>query len=236
MGFNKLIPQFIKNRFTSYLGSFVDNKIKNYEEKPRYKMIELAMDFCSHNKVEGHYFEFGVWRGDTFQNAFHAAQKRNLSNMHFFAFDSFQGFSVPQSNDDIGLIKEGNRACTEKEFINNMSENKVDLNKVTVVPGWFSDTLTAQTKNKLFKSNIKKVAIVYIDCDLYVPAIACLNFITDIIVDGTVLIFDDWFYLRAHSNRGERKAFTEWRNKNPQIKVTEYANLGWHGKSFILNL
>ena len=213
------------------------NKLKDYYKNPRYQIIEQAMDFCLYNKIEGHYFEYGVWKGDTFQYAFHAAQKRNLSNMHFFAFDSFQGFSKPQSNDDIGLIKEGSRGCTEKEFIDNISKTHVDLSKVTVVPGWFSDTLTPQTKNKIFKDNIKKkAAIVYIDCDLYEPVIACLNFITDIVVDGTVLIFDDWFYLKAHPDRGERKAFTEWRNQNPQIKVTEYADVGWHGKSFIFNL
>lgn len=229
MGWKRFVPEFLKKAFRRI---FYTKK-----RKPRHQIIDLAMDFCRCNKIEGDYFEFGVWQGDTFKHAFQAAQERNLSNMRFFAFDSFQGFSEPGTNDDIGLIKQGSRACSEKDFTSNISKHKVDLDKVIIVPGWFSDTLNTPTKTRIFagKSDGHKAAIIYIDCDLYEPVVCCLDFITDLITDGTVLIFDDWFYLKAHPQRGERRAFSEWRDRYPEIKVTEYANVGWHGKSFILN-
>ena len=225
----KIIPSFIKKKIHDY----VDERIKMYVENDRFRKLEAAIDFCCYNKIPGNYLEFGVFGGNTFQHVFHYAQKRKLFDMHFYAFDSFQGFSKPIGNDDVGIIKQSGRTCSEKQFIDNMSKDYVDLNKVTVVPGWFSDVLTEETKNNIKLKN--KSSLVFIDCDLYEPTIDSLNFITDLVVDGTVLIFDNFFYLKANPDRGERKAFTEWKKQNPHIRVTEFLNVGWHGKAFILN-
>jgi hypothetical protein len=107
---------------------------------------------------------------------------------------------------------------------------------MTSVKGWFSDTLNDETKERILTNvTSKKAALAYIDCDLFEPVIAALDFLTDLLVDGSVIIFDDWFFLRAHPNRGERRAFVEWQRKNPQFTVTEYAKFGWHGCAFIIN-
>ncbi|MCG2718374.1 MAG: methyltransferase, partial [Nanoarchaeota archaeon] len=70
-------------------------------------------------------------------------------------------------------------------------------------------------------------------CDLYESTVLVLDFITEYIQDGTIIIFDDWFSFRGNPNRGEQKAFKEWLKKNPSIKTTEFYRFGWHGNSFI---
>ena len=108
----------------------------------------------------------------------------------------------------------------------------MDLAKVKIVPGWFKDTLNAETRTKLF---LKSAAVVWVDCDLYESTVPVLEFITDLVVDGTILVMDDWFFYKGRPDMGERKAFAEWLNINPNISFTEFHKYSWHGNSFILH-
>jgi hypothetical protein len=49
-----------------------------------------------------------------------------------------------------------------------------------------------------------------------------LDFVTDLLVQGSVLVFDDWFYNQGRKDRGEQKAFYEWAARNPQLELIEY--------------
>ena len=106
------------------------------------------------------------------------------------------------------------------------------MERVRVIPGWYKDTLKQETKQEL---DIKSAAVIYVDCDLYESTVPVLDFVTDYVIDGTVLIFDDWFCFRGNPNRGEQRAFNEWLENNPNIKVTEFHKVGWHGNSFIIH-
>lgn len=48
-----------------------------------------------------------------------------------------------------------------------------------------------------------------------------LEFVTDLLVDGTILIFDDWFLFRGRSDRGEQRAFAEWKERHG-IKAKQF--------------
>jgi len=63
-----------------------------------------------------------------------------------------------------------------------------------------------------------------------------LDFITDLVVEGTLLIFDDWFSFKANPNLGEQRACREWLEKNPQLSLTPYARWGVAQQSFIVHL
>lgn len=211
--------------------------LKNIDNRPRCRMIDLAMDFCRHNTLSGNYFEFGVFEGKTFQYAYHSAQERDLKKIKFFALDSFEGFSKPEGHDDIGHVAQGGRFCSEDKFLNNLKKWGVNLRKVKTVKGFFSETLLGDGKiNTLNKIQKSKVAIAYVDCDLYEPTIETLNFITEYLEDGSVLIFDNWFLFKGNPGRGERRAFYEWSKNNPNIIITPFHNFGWHGTSFIINM
>lgn len=209
---------------------------KNRDNRPRCRMLDTAMDFVRHNDVQGDYFEFGVYAGATFQYAYHAAYDRGLKNMKFHALDSFEGFSEPKGHDDIGLVTKGTRNCSEKQFLRNVRNAGVPLSSVTTTRGWFSDTLEGNGKTVTDKKfGDKKIAVVWLDADLYEPTIAALNYLTPRLQDGVVMMFDNWFLFKGHPLRGERRAFDEWKSLHPEFVFTSFYHFGWHGTSFIVN-
>lgn len=202
-----------------------------FRPHPDEEMLKQALEFVAFNGVKGDYLEFGVWKGRSFTRAFNIwkflfADKGQLSAMRFYAFDSFEG--LPQAS---GEFKKGDYACSEVGFKNHLVAGGVDLQRVEIVKGWYNQVLNEETKKKL---PIKSAAVVFIDCDIYESAVPVLNFITDYIVDGTILIFDDWFCFGGHANKGEQRAFGEWLAKNPQWRAVEYQRFNWRGNSFII--
>ena len=83
---------------------------------------------------------------------------------------------------------------------------------------------------------LNAASIVMIDCDLYSSTKSVLNFITPLLRNGTVLIFDDWFAYKGSPNEGEQKATKEWLQLNPNILLSEHARFGPSQKSFIVHL
>ncbi len=222
--------------------------------------LYTAAQFTTRNYVPGDYLEFGVWKGDSFIKAYHAlsrlrrehtawlasrpthqSQFGNSTSEHalwkeagqrFFAFDSFAGLPNPSEHQIEEEWVEGAYACSEEQFKKNLTSEGVDLKNVALVPGFYDKTLTPETKQKL---GLRKAAIVHIDCDLYESTTLVLDFVTDLLTQGSVLIFDDWFYNQAREDLGEQRACREWLERNPHIKLTEY----WrdiHPISFIVNL
>ena len=205
--------------------------------RDRAKMISKALDFCRYTHVEGDYFEFGVFQGATFSYACRAAAFRGMKSMRYFALDSFEGFSTPTGTDDIGILKKGDRNCSEQDFLNRIEKQGIDMSKVTTIAGFFENTLTGAGRVETEKriSNAKAAAV-YIDCDLYEPAYLALSFLSDRLTDGTVIMFDNWFLFRGSPDRGERKAFEQWVQEHPEYTITQFQKFGWHGESFIVNL
>jgi len=211
-------------------------EFKPYYFSDRENMIRIAMEYVKSSRLNGDYLEFGVHKGSTLQAAFHLARREQLFDMLFYAFDSFAG--MPKSKgvdkaDNLDQFTQGQYACSHEEFENTISSNGVDLKKIHTIPGWFDDTLTSATKEDL---SINKAAVIWVDCDLYSSTVPVLEFVTDILQTGTILCFDDWFSFLGRTDRGEQKAFYEWREKYPHIQCIDYHLFGKWGKSFIVNL
>lgn len=193
------------------------------------RMVSLAYDYLANNKVEGDYAEFGVFSGKTTIESYKASRRSGLNNMRFLIFDSFEGLPKPQGIDDNGSFSEGEFACSQDEFIRNLERAKCDLSRFIITKGWFNDTLPTF-------SGDNKIAFAWIDGDLYESTVDPLEFLTDRIVHGAVIVFDDWFCYHGDPTKGEQRACNEWLAKNPHIKLIEYQNYSWSGKSFIVNL
>jgi len=197
-------------------------------------MTGYAMEFVKECQVEGDYLEFGLYAGRGFSSAYHFAKFYGLKNMKFYGFDSFEGLPEIRGKDKNDFIHyhKGEYVYGLKKFIKKMKKEGLDFNsgRVTLIPGWYNKTLTKTTKDKL---SIKKAAVVLVDCDLYESTVPVLDFITDYIQDGTILIFDDWFAFRGDPDKGEQRAFKEWLRKNPKFKAIEYYRHQW-GMSFIM--
>lgn len=207
---------------------------------PHEQIIKSSIEFSGFEELGGDYLEFGVFRGESFIAAYHFAQAKKhlyptLEKMRFYAFDSFQGLPEIKGIDAINphQFKQGFCSCDVNSFRKNLLRRKIDLKKVTIVPGWYNQVLNDQTKKTL---PLKKAAVIFIDCDLYESTVPVLNFITDYLQDGTIIIFHDWFAFRGRADRGHQRALGEWLVKNPKIIVKEFYKVCSSGNSFIINL
>jgi O-methyltransferase len=214
-------------------------------------VVWKAAQLCFSELVPGDYLEFGVFRGDSFIRAFHTIrhvyrwytantrhspeQRRKAQGireaMRFFAFDSFRGLPAPKGLDRRSSdFTEGQFACSSDAFLDRLKRSGIDLDKVVAVPGWFNDTCT---KGTITKYNMTAASIVHIDCDLYESAKTVLKFVEPLLVDGTVLIFDDWYCFRGNPEFGEQRAFREWVCSVSGWVFTEYQKEGAWSNSFI---
>jgi hypothetical protein len=171
--------------------------------------FERAFRAVADARLSGDYLEFGVFQGNSFVLAAHMATKYGL-DMRLFAFDSFEG--LPEGEGD--RFHPGDYRCTQRGFERMIRKAGVDLDRVTCVPGWFEQTLTAETRERLALS---RAAVVHIDCDLYSSTYSVLEFLDGLLPPGAVIIFDDWhaFANEAHPEcHGEQGAFLDWRLKD----------------------
>jgi len=198
-------------------------------------MIKHALNFGLGSQIEGDYLEFGVSKGVTMAAAFRHARKLGLNAIRFYAFDSFEGLPEISGQDAEGPCHyhKGQYACGLEQFKKNLTLSGADLNRLTIVQGWYSDVLNDKTKKNL---PLKKAAVVWIDCDLYESTAPALEFITDYVQTGTILCFDDFYCFAGDPDRGESRALKEWLAKHPRIKAIEYRKYEAAGLSFILNV
>ncbi len=214
-----------------------------------------AARFVACEQVEGDYLEFGVYQGSSFIQSYTWLQqqfinrsrldtggesKEELSDsrlniwnkMRFIAFDSFEGLPQLSEEDQKSVdFKKGQYSFSEPNFLKKVNAAGVPLERTVTVKGFFKDTCTPKTRSEL---NIQKAAIIWFDADLYSSTIVALTFITPLLQDGTILIFDDWFSYRGHPEKGVQKAFYEWAPKvESNFRLIEYQKDTWKRMSFI---
>lgn len=204
---------------------------------PKEQMLNTALAFVEFNRIRGDYLEFGTCEGNAFITADHFADAHKLFEMRFYAFDSFQGLpdfthEIDQDPDVELQYWPGDFSCSLEKFQRTLRRYGVSLSRVHIIPGFFRDSLTPLTKQGL---PIQAAAVVLIDCDLYESTSQVLDFITEYLINGSDLIFDDWYNFKGDPRRGERRAFEEWLDRNPTFRATEYHRYAWHGLSFILH-
>jgi hypothetical protein len=218
--------------------STLRNQIATFEQRfatyhrERFNCIDKLADYLVGAELPGGYFEFGVSRGVTFSYAMRTMQDL-FPRMPFVALDSFEGLPPPSGQDAVQGYTSGFRAgefsCSRQEFLNNVASAGGDIDRITIVEGWFDQSLAQGDRRN---AELGKVAAAWIDCDLYESSIPVLDFLTDRLSVGTVLLFDDWRCFRNLPDCGEQRACHEWLERNPQIKLAEFVDFGFHGVSF----
>jgi hypothetical protein len=137
------------------------------------------------SRVEGLYLEFGVATGRTI-NVIAGAHSGPV-----YGFDSFAG--LPEA----WWGKYG-RGSFARSSLPSVAEN------VTLVPGWFTDTLPA-----FLAQHPGPIAFLHIDCDLYSSASFVLMELRERIIPGTVIQFDEYFNYPGWEQH-EHRAFAEF--------------------------
>jgi O-methyltransferase len=211
--------------------SVLENRLFN-PYRNRWDAIDNLIDYLFVAEVDGDYCEFGVYKGNTFSYAVKVLGWA-LKNMRFFAFDSFEGLpeikGLDNENGYAGGYHEGEFATDEEEFLSFLKINGTPLDRVVTIKGWFNKTLTPKTAKE---HKINAIAAAWIDCDLYESTVPVLDFLTDKLSVGSVLLFDDWHCFRNLPNYGEQRACQEWLDKNPQITLLPLLSFGFHGEAF----
>ncbi|NJD24017.1 MAG: hypothetical protein FIB06_01280 [Betaproteobacteria bacterium] len=211
--------------------AYLEDRLLGYY-KNRWDVVDKLADYLVGTQIPGDYLEFGVFMGKTFSYSYRVMAPL-FPEMRFVALDSFEGLPEPKGIDaqdryTSGFFK-GQFACDIQQFEKNLTDGGVDLNRVTLVQGWYDQSLQPGSSPS---SAIGKVSAAWIDCDLYESTVPVLDYLTNRLSVGTVLLFDDWRCYRNLADFGQQRACREWLDRNPQITLNEFVDFGFHGQSF----
>lgn len=231
--FPRVVPWKLLGPLTLPIGRQLKTKWHFWCESARMIETETAFGLAFNNGVRGDYLEFGVYQGRTFIDAWEAARRYQMREMRFHAFDSFAGLPEP-GHHDLGGFCEGQFHCDRAKFEAALRRRKVDPSRVSIHEDMFDETLSGP--DSLRKLGVEQASIVWTDCDLYASTVPLLRALSEVVVDGTVLIFEDWYCFNGRPDRGEQRAYSEWLDAHPRIRLVEYQEFHWAGALFIVNL
>lgn len=204
-----------------------------------FNLLALAESFQITKDREwvGDYYEFGMYTGFSFSFAYHLGNNYVLKegkDMKFWGFDSFDGLPEPKGIDKLpdrfrNFFVRGHFAVSIDLVKRKLEKNKVDLSKVMLIKGYYEDILN----DKLFlKYSFKKASVILIDCDLYSSTAAVLKFVTRLLGEGTIILFDDYYL--TNEDGGQQLALKEWVSLNKNIQLGNLCEYGLL-KGFIVN-
>ena len=156
-----------------------------------------------------HVLEFGVYKGASIKIIKNELAKKTV-RYDLFGFDSFIGLP------DDWVTPDGKTLLKEGAFF---TGGPPDITGIKWFPGWFKDTIPEYLKIA------QPIALLHVDCDLYVPAKEIFYGLQKFIVKGTIIAIDDWFYEKnPEYNDTTQKAFYEWVNDfNIKFKFHEFS-------------
>ena len=161
----------------------------------------------------GDYLEFGVSRGTSLAWVYRALLNKGLSHVRLIGFDSFQG--LPPEAADEGWVP-GDFKSSHEATRAYLASMEVDMRRVTLVEGWFSQTCTVQTKVRLA---LEKASLIMVDCDIYSASRDVLRYVEPLIRDHAIVICDDWGSRTSDGQRGQNDAFEEFLQEHTQLSA-----------------
>lgn len=206
----------------------IDDIINNaYSMVSRDRLLNLQSQCLKFRNTGYSFVECGVAKGGCI-----ALMKHNAFTNKIFGFDSFEGMPMITMN-DLGEYNKSNPICGFGKPGDNLSggiENvyttfeklKLDMVNVTLVKGYFKDTL----ENQRLINAIGKIAILRLDGDWYESTKICLEKLYDNVIEGGVIIIDDYGHWI-----GAKTAVDEFREKyniTSPLLQTDYTEHYWY--------
>lgn len=144
--------------------------------------IKLAENIAT---LPGHVVECGTWRGGMIA----AIAERLGPERHYVLCDSFQGLPPAQQIDGPDALAwqrttRDNCRATADEARESM--RFAGITSYQVLEGWFHETLPTLT-------DVREIALLRIDADWYDSTLCCLENLWDRVVQGGIVILDDYF-------------------------------------------
>jgi len=192
------------SEFYTLFDKFIDhNKVNNAGDTVRLWSFILNIKQVISENIEGDFAELGVWRGNT---ATILAYFASSSNRRLVLFDTFDGFD----NKDL----RGVDADRQMAF----NDTSIDLVKKVLgeqigvcdfIRGYFPDSIREEHKRKRY-------AVVSLDCDLYEPMKAGLEFFYPLMSRGGIFLLHDYSSLFWG---GAKKAIDEFCERNGEYVI-----------------
>lgn len=198
-------------------------------------VLEQGIEVAAARRLTGSYVEFGVFTGRTTIRAYHLLKSHGMhKDLRMFAFDSYEGIPPLEPADKARYqdFDAGWYSCSVDEYLRNLARYDVPTEIVTPVKGWFRDTCNRETAERI---GLKQVAVVFFDADILSSTLCALNFISDYLEDGAVIMFDDWNSHRSHPNLGERGAVAQWQSEHPEFILTPIHDAAIGRAAFTVN-
>ncbi len=180
----------------------------------------------------GDYLEFGVFNGSSIGSMYLAKENTNTKTTRLFGFDAFEGLPAGSENEDGGVWKKGFYSCSFEKTGECLKRRNVDPVQIIWVKGWYNETLNNELKEK---HQIKKLGIVFIDCDTYSSSKTVLDFIGPLITEPVILCFDDWKLNDLDiKGMGEYQAFNEFLETNPHLVAKPIKSYNRKSRTFLV--
>lgn len=168
------------------------------------------------DSVSGSLVEFGVYKGGRLGSWLDFLDEIGNARQ-VYGFDSFEGLPSPTSRDYDGWYQGqfSDVAIAEVAARLRLKERPHGH----LVTGWLRDTLTTECAR-----DVGPVAFAMVDVDLYEPCVEALDWVADLLVDGSVLGFDDW---TGSADHGETAALFEWAARHTEVRLEFLAAFSW---------
>lgn len=202
----------------------------------RTALLQWIREFIDKSNIQGSYWEFGVFNGESMKEAYYILRDQPNS---YIGFDSFEGLPSLRKIDEEGLeymphFVLGNFPSLGFEFVKkNILSTGLPEEKLFLYKGFFEDTLNIDNYKHLF-SDETFPAVVHIDVDLYESTKLVLEFIHPFLRTGCWILFDDYWCYAGASSFGTQRAIHEYLNTHEDIILQEYCSYRGWSKAFIV--
>ncbi len=199
------------------------------DESEKYRHLLEAVNYLRVAQLPPVFFEFGCHSARTFSATLRAARHLGV-DLDAYAFDSFRGLPKTDPAED-GYFETGTFATARPTFERRVRRLAgVRLRPEQIIEGFYEDSLSGPAVEHVPDA----VGMIHIDVDLYRSAREVLGFVDRRLVDGTVILFDDWFAFPPGQNKGERRATEEFLREHPEISLERWKPYSGFGLSFFV--
>jgi hypothetical protein len=213
---SKLLPDSTKLRYLSYLPKLESFRKIHSEDYPiltdRFTMYQYINDeILKHRPIM--YCEFGVYKGETIEKW---ANLNSDKNSLFYGFDTFTG--LPETWDVF------TESIEENTFDVGGNIPKIDDERILFIKGLFQETLSEFLENY----NNNHQLVIHNDSDLYSSTLYVLTLAHEIMVPGTIIIFDEF-----SSILNEFRAFEDYTSsylRNYEVIAATISSEGYYSQ------
>lgn len=192
----------------------------NFHRNDALGALYRAWAYVHATQLAGDYYEFGVYRGNSLAHSWLSYRhlRRSLQRSagqrfrhegtvlrflaqtpRFYGFDTFAG--MPDNDEGEDYLAGGSFLASLAQAQARCAAVGLREPDLQLVAGRFADNAQALGAGP--------AAIVHVDCDLYASASDALGIIAQRLVQGSVLLCDDYDLFRADRGHGERRALDE---------------------------